>query len=181
MAMRLNGQSGGLPMNCVLPDGTAVLIRAAQPEDATRLERLFYRLSSETLYRYFFLPLPKQPQWAARLGALAWTEGQDHRALVAVVGGEIVGVARFDRAAMLEEAEFGILIEDAWQRRGLGKRLLTQLIQEARQQCIRIFTAHILGENWRALRLVGALFASVESRVEQGECLVRAPIAPSAR
>jgi hypothetical protein len=71
---------------------------SARPGDRAPLERLLYRLSPESVYRYFFLPLPQEAQWAARVGALAWREGQDHHALVALAGGEIVGVARFDRA-----------------------------------------------------------------------------------
>lgn len=174
MASESSESQGPLPQ--VLSDGAAVLIRAALPEDAARLERMFYRLSPDTIYFYTFVPVPRQPYWAARLGALAQTDGSDHYALVALADGEIVGVARYDRGAVPEEAEFAIVIEDAWQRRGLGRLLMTRLVQEASRHQVCTFTARILGENRRALRLVAALFATLQARWDNGECQVRSPV-----
>ncbi len=166
----------GQPVTSVLPDGAAVLIRAVVPEDAARLERMFYRLSSNTIYFWRFVPTPHQPYWAAQMGALARVDYADQYALVALVGGEIVGIARYDRGTAPEEAEFAIVIEDAWQRRGLGRRLMTRLIVEAGQHQINTFMARILGENRRALRLVAALFANLQSQWVSGECQVRSPL-----
>jgi acetyltransferase len=173
----LNDQPVVLPICCVLPDGASVLIRTAQPDDVARLERLFYRLSPQSIASYFFLPLPRQPYWAARLGELARTDGHDHQALVAQVEDEIVGVARYDREAASGEAEFGLMIEDGWQQRGLGKRLLGRLVAQARRHEVSTFTAFIQGENRRALRLVAALFPTVQTRSYGPECLVQAPTA----
>lgn len=164
-----------LPGRVVLPDGAAVLIRAVQPDDAAGLERLFYRLSPESILNYFFVPLPQQPQWAARLGEVARADGVDHGALVALVEEEIVGVARYDRETASEQAEVALLIEDGWQQRGLGKRLVVRLVKEARCQGVKTFLANILGENRRALRLAGALFSTVEQQWDGPECLIRAP------
>jgi GNAT superfamily N-acetyltransferase len=167
----------GQPAISVLPDGAAVLIRAVVPEDAARLERMFYRLSSNSIYFWRFIPAPHQPYWAAQMGALARVDYADQYALVALVGGEIVGIARYDRGASPEEAEFAIVIEDAWQRRGLGRRLMTRLIAEASQHQVSVFMARILGENRRALRLVAALFAQIQPQWVSGECQVRSPLA----
>src|SRR5262245_24849336 len=104
-------QGDTLPRRRVLSARAAVLIGAVRPEDAARLERLFYRLSPESILSYFFAPVPKLPQWAARLAEVAWATGVEHGALVALLGEEIVGVARYDRITP-EEAEFGLLIED---------------------------------------------------------------------
>ncbi len=171
-----DGQRDALPICCVLSDGAAILIRVVRPEDAARLERLFYRLSPESIASYFFLPVPQLPQWAARLAEIARADGVEYGALVALLDEEIVGVARSDRITP-EEAEFALLIEDGWQGRGLGKRLLGILIQEARRQGIRTFRAYIQGENRRALRLVGALFATVQPQWYGRECLIQAPTA----
>jgi RimJ/RimL family protein N-acetyltransferase len=171
-----DGQRDALPRGCVLSDGAVVLIRAVRPEDAARLERLFYRLSPESIVSYFFLPLPQLSQNATRLSEIARADGVEHGALVALVDEEIVGVARHDRTTP-EEAEFGLLIEDGWQGRGLGKRVLGMLIQEARRQGIGTFRAYIQGENRRALRLVGALFATVHPQWYGRECLIQAPTA----
>jgi RimJ/RimL family protein N-acetyltransferase len=170
------GQRDALPICCVLSDGAAVWIRAVRPEDGARLERLFYRLSPASIASYFFLPVPKLPRWAARLAEVARADGVEHGALVALLGEEIVGLARYD-CNTPEEAEFGLLIEDRWQGRELGKRLLGLLIQEARQQGIETFKAYIQGENRRAFRVVGALFATVHPQWYGRECLIQAPTA----
>jgi RimJ/RimL family protein N-acetyltransferase len=111
MAAGSDGQPETLPLRCVLPDGADMLIRAVQCEDATRLERLFYWLSQESISRLFFPPLPLQPQWAARLAEATGADGVERGALVAMVDEEIVGVACYDHTAP-EEAEFGLLIEE---------------------------------------------------------------------
>ncbi|HLV97446.1 MAG TPA: GNAT family N-acetyltransferase [Ktedonobacterales bacterium] len=170
------GQRDVLPIRCILPDGAVVLLRAVRLDDTARLERLFYRLSPASITSYFFLPLPRQPQWAARLSEMAWADGVDRSVLVALVDEEIVGVARYDRTAT-EEAEFALLIEDGWQQRGLGKRLLVRLVNEARRHGIGTFRAYIQGENQRAFRLVRALFATVEPQWYGPECLILAPFA----
>ena len=40
-----------------LHDGTVVAVRAIQPDDVERLERLFFRLSPRTVYLRFFQPV----------------------------------------------------------------------------------------------------------------------------
>lgn len=68
------------------------------------------------------------------------------------------------RAGADGTAELAVLVEDAWQRRGLGTRLLTQLIMHADRSGIRILTATVLGEQaWilRALRSCGTCRATV--------------------
>jgi hypothetical protein len=95
---------------------------------------------------------------------------------VALVGEEIVGVARYERVDW-EEAEFALLIEDGGPGRGLGTRLLGHLVTAAQRQSVATFRAFILGENRRALRVVGALFTSVHPQWYGRECLIQAPVA----
>lgn len=72
-----------------------VATRPVRPEDATLFCRLWGRLSPETVYRRFHAPLRRPPVPAARLVEV------DHdlrEAVVAVVGDDVVGVARYDRS-----------------------------------------------------------------------------------
>ena len=69
--------------------------RPVRPDDGPLFCRLWDRLSPETVYRRFHAPLRSPPLGAHRLVEV------DHdlrEALVAVVGGEVVGVARYDRS-----------------------------------------------------------------------------------
>ena len=143
----------------VLPDGAALVLRTVTPEDEPALERLFFRLSPRTLYQRFFAPIPVMAHQAYRMTALAHGDPTSSATFVAWDGAEIRGVARYDREAPPHCAELSILIEDAWQHRGLGKPLISQVILEARRQAITQCTVFILEDNIPALRLVKALFA----------------------
>jgi ribosomal protein S18 acetylase RimI-like enzyme len=44
-------------------------------------------------------------------------------------------------------AELGVLVEDAWQRRGIGRRLVTELIAGASDRQITEVTASVLAQN----------------------------------
>ena len=64
--------------------------------------------------------------------------------------------------------ELGILVEDGWQRRGIGTELLTCLVAFARARGIDRIVADVLGEDsfvLSALRRVGPLVVTLESGV----------------
>src|SRR3981081_2481262 len=66
-----------------------------EPSDREPLRRLFYRLSPESLYRRFMSPIVRPEQ--VRPDRLLDIDHRDREAIVAVDGGEIVGVARYGR------------------------------------------------------------------------------------
>jgi RimJ/RimL family protein N-acetyltransferase len=151
-----------------LKNSAAVRLRAARDADSARLLRLFYRLSDDTRYWYFGVGAPATPDWAARLVAL----GQPAPcafALVAETEGEIVGVARYVAGAAGHYAEIGMVLADAWQAQGLGTRMLCGLHAVARRQAIAGFSAHVMGENRRALRMVRRVFAQAQITWTQGD------------
>jgi RimJ/RimL family protein N-acetyltransferase len=163
-----------LPEIVILRDGASVLIRPATPADGERLQRMFYRLSPTTIYRWCFLPALDHTRWAQTLANVAHIDDQNQGVMVASYAGEIIGIIRYDRNPSSQEAEFGIVIEDAWQGRGLGKLLSGKLIAAARYHQIATFSALILGENRPALRLVASLFDKLAIEWHHGECQVSA-------
>jgi acetyltransferase len=156
-----------------LGDGAEVLIRPSRPDDAERLRRMFYRLSSTTIYRRFFTGAPHVPQWAERVASLGVADGERKYALVAFSGDETVGIAHYMRLEPGDTGEVGILIEDAWQGRGLGGMLLERLAAAAMSRGIATFTGSVLGENRRAARLVAKTFAGAAFTWSDGEYAVR--------
>lgn len=167
----------------LLDDGSEVCFRAIHPGDAARLERLFYRLSPEALYRRFFAPIAR-PNHAA-IERLVTVDYRDRLALVAVIADEIVGVARYDRlAAVLPDttvdpgdAEAAVIVEDAWQGRGIATRLLWRLSAAAAARGIRTFTASILGDNRPMMGLLGVLAERVDLELADGEYQMRLQLA----
>jgi GNAT superfamily N-acetyltransferase len=160
-----------LPAIAVLPDGASMLIRPALASDGAQLQRLFYRLSPTTVYRWSFAPTLSHERWMQTIANLA-IDYDNQYLMVASYAGEIVGIARYDRSPDSQTAEYGIVIEDAWQARGLGKLLMGHLILEASRHDITAFTATILGENRPALRLAAALFDKLTIHWQHGECQI---------
>ena len=74
------------------------------------------------------------------------------------------------------EAEVAVLVEDAWQSRGIGKLLLGRLAAEAGERGVEVFFCLALGENRRVLDLVRAVFADVGYTLIGGAYLIRAPL-----
>ena len=164
------------PAIVVLQDGASVLIRPATSSDSARLQRMFYRLSPTTIYRWCFVPALSPERWTQTIANIDNIDYQHQYVMVASYAGEIIGIARYDQSPAGQEAEYGIVIEDAWQARGLGKLLASHLILEANRHAITAFSAMILGENRPALRLIASLFSTPTVHWRQGECQVTASL-----
>jgi RimJ/RimL family protein N-acetyltransferase len=165
----------GTPDARLLRDGSIVTFRPIEAGDVEALRRLFFRLSPETVYLRFFQPI-HEPR-TATLEHLASVDHDRRDAIVAVANGEIIGVARYDRAPDdSASAEVAIVVEDAWQGRGLGLLLLRELTSIAVRRGIRIFTATVLGENRRMLLLARSLNHSASWTFDQGQWEVAIPL-----
>src|SRR3954469_24169433 len=96
-----------------------VATRPVRPDDEQRLVRMWPRLSPDTIYRRFHSPLHRLPMATVR--HLVQVDHALREAIVAEIGGEVVGVARYDRSPDdPSAAEFAVVVEDAWQGLGLG-------------------------------------------------------------
>jgi GNAT superfamily N-acetyltransferase len=100
----------------------AVRIRQAGQDDRDDLAEMYERCSLETRYRRFhgFSRTIPEPYLTA---ALADRPG--HLALVAETPTRIVALAS------CADGELGVLVEDAYQRQGIGTRLLETLIEHS--------------------------------------------------
>jgi GNAT superfamily N-acetyltransferase len=156
-----------------LVDGRIVTIRVIQPADAYALQRMFDRLSPESLYHRFFSPMPQSRR--AALLHLAGLDHELHEAVVAEVDREIVGVARYDGRAGEDDAEVAVIVDDAWQDCGLGTRLLHRLARVGARRGLVAFRAVVLGENRRALPFLRRLSPEADVRFRSGEYQVYAP------
>jgi RimJ/RimL family protein N-acetyltransferase len=156
----------------VLRDGTPVAIRPIRTDDGPRLQALFGRLSPESIYlRFLGQPKELPDDQAQRLANL------DYRTQMAFVGTlvedgreEIVGVARYAQVPRMgsDAAEAGVVVEDRYQRLGLGTMLLQRLADYARSQGIRAFVASIHHSNTRILRFIRRSGLPVDRRIESG-------------
>jgi acetyltransferase len=82
---------------------------------------------------------------------------------------KILGVARLIKAHGRDEAEFAILIADAWQGMGLGTALLKLLVEAGRAEKVRSITGRILPENTTMLRISRDIGFDLQWRADEGE------------
>lgn len=132
----------------ILRDGRMCHIRPIRPEDHDALAAFHKDLSAETVYYRFFAPYPKLSE--KDLGRFTQVDYHDRVALVALVGGQIIGVGRYDRIDRAE-AEVAFVISDYHQGRGLGSILLEHIAVAARERGITRFIAEVLPTNRRML------------------------------
>jgi GNAT superfamily N-acetyltransferase len=161
----------------LLADGGTVVLRPTVPGDANALRTLHRGLSSESRYfRYF--------SWREEIGErqlerFAHPDGRLHGGLVALVSGELVGHACFDREEGQLEAEMAFEVADAHQRRGLGTLLVEALAEEARHVGIERFTARVLPANRLCLEVLRELGFEEKTRFDGGSILVVLDLTPT--
>lgn len=116
--------------------GRSVQVRHMRADDAALLERMFYRLSSETRWRRFFMPLDNidADQVRRETVRLATIRPGREAALLATTledgHEEGVAVARYGRIGDDSEcAEASIVVRDDFQGAGLGAQLFDLLVQ----------------------------------------------------
>ena len=131
-------------------DGLAV--RLARIEDAEAV-RVIYNLEVTTTTVTFDLvprSLDDQRAWlAAHAGA--------HPAMVAVVGNEVVGFGSLspyrDRPAYATTVEDSVYVHRDWRGKGLGRRLLEELVRLAGDHGFHTVVARIVGDHEASIGL----------------------------
>lgn len=151
--------AGPFSATVTLPDGTGLHVRPIRPEDEPRLARFHAGLSDRSVYQRYFRPIPlAQRVRHARLSRLCFADFRTEIPLVVVRGAdrpdeEILAVGRLHRDPGRPEAEFALVVADAWQRRGVGDQLLARLEEAARAAGCTRLTGTLLAENLPMQRL----------------------------
>jgi len=131
-------------------------IRSVRPADLTALSGFFEDLSVESRYLRFFAPV--RPT-SGLLHMLSGGPANVH-AVVAVVDGVIVGHAM--AADQTEPADpcgarvtdVGVVVADAWQRRGVGTALMRALIARAQARGVTSLAMDVLPGNRRVIAMI---------------------------
>src|SRR5882724_4135209 len=138
-----------------LRNGASVRVRAITPDDEPRLMALCRRLSPRTVYERFFSFRRLLPEEAH---ALTNVDDRRRMAVVAEVDDgqepELIGVARYGPSNEGTTADIGLVVADGWQGLGLGSLLLEEILRAGELRGIHEFSADVLMDNRRALRLL---------------------------
>ena len=137
------------------PNGTRVTVRPIRPEDARIEQEFVKRLSPEARYfRFMDTVRELTPQMLVRFTQIDYDR---EMALVAITGGgrseKEVGVARYVTSPDGASCEFAIVVADDWQRVGLGRYLMAQLIEVARVRGLASMSGEMLPGNHGMLKL----------------------------
>jgi GNAT superfamily N-acetyltransferase len=137
-------------------DRATAAIRPVDPAELAALGDFFAGLSVESRHFRFFAPVrPSHGLLDLLAGGPAHVD-----AIVAVVDGVIVGHAM---AADLPEraypcdgraTDIGVVVADAWQRKGLGATLMRALIARAQARGVTALAMDVLPGNRRALGMI---------------------------
>lgn len=163
----------------LLRDGSALRMRQLSPTDREALVALFKRCSPETIRYRFLRMVTSLPD--SQLDILATADGQHHVALVIIEdehsSEKIIAVGRYfvldDRPTA---AEVSFLVEDAWQRRGIGTILLDALAEIARDHGIERFAADVLADNRLMLSVFRKAGYALTSNISYGVTHLEFPI-----
>src|SRR5216117_1953155 len=121
-----------------------------------------------TVYERFFSFRRLLPEEAHPLANI---DDRRRMALVAEVDDaqepELIGAARYGPSD-LGTADIGLVVADAWQGLGLGSLLLEEILRAGEQRGIHQFSADVLTENRRALRLLARYTAITRRAVASG-------------
>jgi acetyltransferase len=136
----------------------SVSFRPIRSEDEVLLEQFGEHLSLNSRYQRFFSPRGFMPGEVHRLTSI---DPSREVAVIATIdtacGAEMVGVVRYILDPDTQAAEMAIVLADQWQRRGLGHKLLSLLLDQAAQNGVRVVEGLVLASNSGMQRLAHKL------------------------
>ncbi|GAA4466905.1 bifunctional GNAT family N-acetyltransferase/acetate--CoA ligase family protein [Phytohabitans houttuyneae] len=160
----------------LLTDGTTVHLRQIQPGDAEGIVAMHSRFSERTRYLRYFSPYPRIPE--RDLQRFVNVDHDAREAFVIQTGGRILAVGRYERLGPeAADAEVALVVEDAYQGRGIGSVLLEHLAAAARDAGISRFVAEVLPENSAMLRVFADAGYQVQRQYADGVVHLTFPIA----
>ncbi|WP_298586705.1 GNAT family N-acetyltransferase [uncultured Kocuria sp.] len=163
----------------ILRDGATAQLRPISPEDRDALLAFHQSQSENTIYLRFF---SYKPTLSAReLDRFTRVDHRDRVCFVLLLGEQIIGVGRYDRTDDPQDAEVAFMISDAHQGRGIGSILLEHLAAAARENGIDHFSAEVLPENRKMLRVFAEAGYELTRKFDDGVVVVGFDIDPTER
>ncbi|QRG08117.1 bifunctional acetate--CoA ligase family protein/GNAT family N-acetyltransferase [Xanthobacter dioxanivorans] len=142
----------GQEAELLLTDGSTVLLRPIRPEDEPGLVDVVHRSDPQDVRMRFLGSVKDFPHlMAARLSQIDYDR---EMAFVAVEpNGDICGVVRIIADPDNEAAEYAIMVRSDMKGKGLGFRLMTEILNHARKRGLSQVFGDVLRENGPMLRL----------------------------
>jgi acyl-CoA synthetase (NDP forming)/GNAT superfamily N-acetyltransferase len=154
------------PSYALLADGATIEIRPAGRADSGRVQAFHQEMSPDNLYLRFFSLSKRAAEHEAQ--RVCRPPGPDHAALLALLNGEVVGLASYEPTARTGAAEVAFAVADQMHGRGVATLLLEHLVSVAQARGVALLTAETLPENTAMLRVFADAGLSVQRRLADG-------------
>ena len=132
-----------------LADGERLTLRHIVPTDAAKEQAFVRGLSPESSYLRFHSTINDLSK--KELKEFTEPDSRNTVAMVVVRSGETgeeeIGVARYTIDPDRANCEFAIVVADAWQKRGIGTRLMNALISHLQVSGIKQITGSVIKSN----------------------------------
>jgi RimJ/RimL family protein N-acetyltransferase len=152
----------GVEYRASLGDGTPLSFRPLRADDRELLRTGLEHLSDASRYTRFFRQVKHLSE--EQLTYLTELDYQSHYAWVAATqrgAQEGAGICRWIRLAdRPETAEVAVTVADAYQRKGIGRTLLTLAMRSALDAGVQTLTAWVLSENRATLEMLKKMGAA---------------------
>ena len=166
------------PAPVTRPHAPVVGVQTATDRHRDPLARFLLGLSTETAYRRF---LGADPRPSRQLLDLLLCLGAGRSAAVAIAGPDLVGHAmlvRGPQSAASPRAELAVVVADAWQRRGIGPRLVGHLLTHAAGLTDGGLQFTILAANRYANQLAHQAWPQARTSFDHGVLTYEVPASP---
>ncbi|MGW1071642.1 GNAT family N-acetyltransferase [Streptomyces sp. NPDC002537] len=156
-----------------LPEGDEITVRRAGPEDLAAAREMHERCSPRTLSLRYHGPVGDADRYLRHL--LSPRFGRTLAAYTA--SGRLVALAHLLWDG--EETEVALLVEDAWQRRGVGGELLGTLVAMAAEAGCESIYAVTQASNTAMVASMRAMGLPLDYLVEEGTLVITARLSPA--
>ncbi|MEU7400849.1 GNAT family N-acetyltransferase [Streptomyces sp. NPDC044948] len=158
-----------------LPEGSDITVRRVDTRDVPAAKAMHERCSARTLGLRYHGPVGDADRYLNHL--LSPRFGRT--LAVQTASGRIVGLGHLLWDG--DETEVALLVEDAWQRRGIGGELLGRLVALAAEAGCESVYAVTQASNTGMVAAMRGLGLPLDYRIEEGILVVTARLDPSAR
>lgn len=157
-----------------LPEGQAITVRRADGDDLDKAVAMHERCSKQTLSLRYHGPVKDADRYLRHL--LSPRFGRT--LAVETASGKLVALGHLLWDG--DETEVALLVEDAWQRRGIGSELLRRLVAMAGETGCESVYAVTQASNTGMVAAMRGLGLPLDYQIEEGTLVVTARLAPVA-
>jgi acyl-CoA hydrolase/GNAT superfamily N-acetyltransferase len=151
-------------------DGQSMLLRPAKPTDVRSIQEFFYGLSDRDVYFRFLRSMRAFPR--EEMAAIADTDYHCRMTILCLAGEtgfeKIIGIARYISEPGKDLVEVDVAVTESYRRMGVGKALLGDLCEIAKEKGFTGITAYVASDNPKTIHLLKKLGYNMRATLDHG-------------